>query len=135
LPQNSTHTEEKKNLMAEVRLYVEKRVQLFSLTLAEQLSLIIAHSFQKLIGILLLSGAGFFFWFAVGFYLGELLDSYGLGFLISSIPLFIAGFLFVNKKSKKLTEKIQAELIDKAMKSVETSLNLDMEDENDPDKE
>lgn len=130
MPEKNEHKENQKGLTSEVRLYIEKRVELFTLTLAEQISLVAAHSIQKLIGILLLSGAAFFLWFSLGFFLGELLDSFGLGFLLAALPLLLAGFIFANQKSKKLTEKIQADLIGKVMENFDSKLNSEEEKEN-----
>lgn len=122
MPINSSDKPEEPALTDEIRLYIEKRVQLLTLTLSEQLSEIVAISFQKLIGLLLLAGGVFFIWFAFGFYLGELIGSIGLGFLIVSLPLLIAGYIFMNHKSASLTHRIQGAIISKSMKSVESSL-------------
>jgi hypothetical protein len=128
MSEEQEHRNDSKSLSEDVRLYIEKRVQLFTLRLAEQLSLIVAHSVQKLIGVLILSGAVFFLWFAFGFYLGEILDNFGLGFALSSLPLFILGFIFINRKSKRLTNRIQAELISSVMKNLEASLDINQEE-------
>lgn len=113
--------EEKESLASDIRSYIETRVQLLSLTIAEQISLVVAHSVQKLIGLILLGTALYFICFALGFYLGELLDSYSLGFGIVALPFLIAGFIFINQKSKRLTEKIQADLISKIIQEEESS--------------
>jgi hypothetical protein len=105
----------KKSMTAEVRQYVEKRLELFSLTIAEQVSLILAESFQKVLGLFILSFALFFFWFAVGFWVGELIGSVSAGFAISSIPLFLVGFYLLNRTSKGFTEKVQSQLISKVI--------------------
>ncbi|TVQ65368.1 MAG: hypothetical protein EA360_09805 [Balneolaceae bacterium] len=110
-PESQQKKHEQANLASEVKEYVEKRVQLITLNLAEQFSLAIAHSFQRLIGLLLFSGALFFGWFAAGFYLAELTESNPIGFALAALPLFLISFIFMKSKSKKLTEKIQAEII------------------------
>ncbi len=113
--EDKQQNEEKEHLGSEIRQYIEKRVQLISLTVAEHVSLVIAESFQKLAGILLLSSAVLFVWLALAFFLGEVLDHTAIGFLIASLPLFLAGMIFVNSKSRKITERIQGELIKKVM--------------------
>lgn len=105
----------KKRMTTEVREYVEKRLELFSLTIAEQLSRIMAESFQQVLGMFIVSFALFFFWFAVGFWVGELIGSISAGFAISAIPLFLIGFLLMKKGSKSITEKVQAQLISKVI--------------------
>ena len=118
---NDTHTDpenDARNLTAEVRLYIEKRVELFTLTVAEQVSLIAAQSIQKIIGLLLLAGALFFLWFALGFLVGDWIDNTGLGFLIMSVPLFIAAIIFSKNKSERLTGSIQSDMIQKTLENV-----------------
>ena len=110
------HQEEKKeSLGSDIRSYIETRIELLLLSVAEQISRVIAHSVQKLIGIILLISAVYFICFAVGFYIGDLLGNYSYGFAIVSLPFLLAGIIFINRTSKRLTEKIQAEMISKMM--------------------
>jgi hypothetical protein len=111
---------QKQSLKNDIHEYIEKRIQLITLVIAEQISLIVANSFQRLLGMLFLSGALCFLMFALAIYLGDLLDSLSAGFAIVSIPLLICGLLFFNKKSKKITEKIQAEIIGKVLENIES---------------
>lgn len=113
--------ENKDSLASDIRSYIEARIQLLSLTIAEQISLVVAHSVQKLIGLILLGTALYFICFALGFYLGELLESYSLGFGIVALPFLIAGFIFIKQKSKRLTEMIQADLISKIIQEEDSS--------------
>ncbi len=113
------HTDNRPHLGREIRQYIEKRIQLLSLTLSEQISLVIAQSFQKLAGMLLISSAILFLWLAVAFFLADLFGNTGLGFLVASVPLFIAGFVFINTRSQSLTERIQADLVAKVMEGIE----------------
>ncbi|MDX1591825.1 MAG: phage holin family protein [Balneolaceae bacterium] len=106
------------NLTSEVRLYIEKRIELLTLTIAEQVSLIAAQTIQQIIGLLLLGGAAFFFWFALSFLLGQWIGNIGLGFLIMSVPLFIGAFIFSSRKSKKVTDSIQADILKKTLQGV-----------------
>lgn len=105
----SKHTQ---TLKKDIKEYVEKRVKLFTLTFAEDLSLIIAHGFQRLTGLLMFAGALFFAWFAVAYLISDLIGNLSAGFALSSIPLFLLAAFFMNRKSKSVTEKIQAELIE-----------------------
>ena len=41
------------------------------------------------------------------------MGNYSYGFAIVSLPFLLAGIIFINRKSKRLTEKIQAEMISK----------------------
>ena len=128
--EDSQHnSNEKPGIGDEVRLYVEKRIELFTLTITEQVSAIAAHTIQKIVGILLITGAAFFAWFALGFFMGELLDNNGLGFLISSLPLFLTGYLFLKRKSLALTEKLQSEMISKTMDSLQAGFDVVKQEE------
>ncbi len=133
MEEEGKETDNSKKLRQEIREYIEKRIEFVSINLSEQLSLMIAHSFQRLIGVLLLAMASFFIWFAFGFYLSGLVDSQSAGFAIASLPLFLLGFIFFNKKSKRMTERIQAELIGKVIQNFD-SRNGQQDQENDADK-
>lgn len=116
-------TENKQGLRKDIREYIEKRVELFVITTSEQISLMIAHSFQRFLGFLILAFGIFFLWLALGFYLGELIGNFGAGFAISSLPLLILGFIIFNHKSKRLTEKIQAGLMAKVLENFNSQEN------------
>ncbi|TVQ02045.1 MAG: hypothetical protein EA359_12570 [Balneolaceae bacterium] len=109
--------EDKQDLRKEIREYAEKRVELFVITISEQISLMIAHSFQRFLGFLILAAGFLFVWFALGYLLGELIGSIGGGFAISALPLLIFGFIFSKRKSKRFTEKIQAVLMSKVLEN------------------
>lgn len=120
--QFSNNGNNKRNpITKEVREYVEKRIQLLTLTIAEQVSHIIAESFQRTMGMFVLSFALFFLWFSVGFLLGELFDSLSAGFAVASVPIFILGLVLMRTKSKRLIEKIQAQLISKVLDDLDES--------------
>lgn len=122
MPKTEKHTDESQGLPADIKEYVEKRVQLFTLTLYEKISLILAHSFQQVLGVLFIGGGILFAWFALSYFVGRLVGDTGLGFLISSVPLFIAGFILFNHGFKGITERIQAELMGNIIQ------NLDLEE-------
>lgn len=112
---------EMESLAQELRSYLEKRAQLMMLTISERVSRIIAHSLQKLVGLILLITALYFFCFALGFYLGELLGNFSLGFAAVSIPFLLFGMIFFKHRSRKVTEKIQADIIGKMMVDLDDS--------------
>lgn len=128
MPEQFAKNGKKSNITSDVRQYVEKRVQLLTLNITEQVSRIMAESFQKVLGMFILSFALFFLWFAVGFLLAELIGSFSAGFAIASVPLFIVGFIFLKSKSKTVTEKVQAQLMTSILE------DLDFEKEAEPDK-
>lgn len=133
MAEEGKETDKSKNLRQEIREYIEKRIEFFSINLSERVSLKIAHYFQRLFGFLLLVMAFFFIWFAFGFYLSGLVDSHSAGFALASLPLFLLGFIFFNKISKRVTERIQAELIGKVIQNFE-SRNGQQDQENNGEK-
>lgn len=109
------------SLTEELRSYIEKRVQLLILTITERVSSIIAQSLQKFVGMILLGFALYFICLALGFYLGEILGNYSYGFAIVSIPFILFGFILIKRISKRITEKIQADIIEKMMLDIDES--------------
>lgn len=119
----STDPTSDKNGMAEIAanvgLYIEKWFELFRLKLGEQISLIIAESIQRVIGILMIFGGLFIAWIAFGYFLSDLLDSHSLGFLAASLPLILFGIIFLNFGPKRITRRIQAGILNDMMKSMD----------------
>ncbi len=117
---NDPHTDSGlKSILRDVRLYVEKRLELFTITISEQVASILAESIHRIAGFLILGAGLMIFWFAIGYLLGELLESVWLGFLISSIPLILFGLLFVNLRPKWLTRKIQSDMVEQILNSID----------------
>ncbi|MEX1062142.1 MAG: hypothetical protein WEC12_00950 [Balneolaceae bacterium] len=108
-----------KGISQDVRKFIEKRLELFILTFSEQVTYILAGSIQRVIGILMLGGGFMFAWFALCYYLGTLVDSNALGFLLGSIPLIVAGFTFLKMKPKAVTRKIQAGMVQEVLQSLD----------------
>ncbi len=102
-------------LITDLKEYVEKRIKLFSLSVAEQLSLMMALTIQKFIGVAFFVGAMLFVSFSLAFLIGDLLDSLSAGFAIVSIPMFLLGYIFFRKKSTRFTEHFQAKFIEKTI--------------------
>ncbi len=96
-----------RTITGDLKLYIEKRIELLLLNIGEQYSRWMAESLQKVTGILLLFGASVFLLVALAVYLGELLDSPSLGYVIVSLPLVVTGIFLVYLKPKSFTEKLQ----------------------------
>lgn len=96
-----------KTITNDIKLYVEKRIELLLLNVGEQYSKWIAESIQKAAGLFLVFGAVVFLLVAFAIYLGEVTDRPSLGYVIVSLPLFIVGLLFFYLKPKSLVENLQ----------------------------
>lgn len=113
--QQTDGLKQKVKLGDEIRMYIEKRLELLNLVVAEEIAMLITDGIQQIIGVLLLSAALFFSWLAFAFLLSEWVNSLSGGFALASLPLFLLTLIFIKKRSRYLTEKIQAELIEKAL--------------------
>ena len=125
MPEEKKQTEKKANLQSEIREYIEKRVQLVTINMAEQVTLIVSRGIQQFLGFLILGAAAFFLWFGVGFLIGNWIGSTSGGFAIGSIPLFIFGYIFLKTRSKSITDRIQAELISNLLNNLDTDAETD----------
>ncbi|MDX1637891.1 MAG: phage holin family protein [Balneolaceae bacterium] len=96
-----------KAISSDLKMYVEKRVELLLLNIGEQFARIMAESVQKVTGLLLLSGAVIFLLVALAIYLGTLLDSESLGYVLVSVPLVIIGLLFYYLKPRGMVKQLQ----------------------------
>lgn len=105
-----------KTITADLKLYIEKRVELLLLNIGEQYSRWIAESIQRLTGIFLVFGAVVFLLVALAIYIGDLLGSQSLGYILVSVPLLVAGIFLFNLKPKSMVANLQqhfeAELIE-----------------------
>lgn len=105
-----------KTITNDIKLYVEKRLELLLLNVGEQYSRWIAQSIQKATGLFLLFGAVVFLLIALAIYLGELTGNPSLGYVIVSVPFFVFGILFYYLKPKSMVETLQrhfeSELVD-----------------------
>jgi len=118
---DSSHTDAGlKGLTNDVRRYIEIRFELFALTLGEQVSFILADTMQRLIGVLMLAFGLLIAWFALSFYISDLVNSRSLGFLFSSLPLILSGLIFLKVKPKFITRAIQAGIIQEVMLSFDS---------------
>lgn len=97
----------------DLKVYVENRLKLFSITISEQVSAVIAASIQKMMALFLLLAGMLILWMALGFYIGGLVGQTSLGFLIASAPLLIAGFVLYHFRFATIEGKIQADILNK----------------------
>jgi hypothetical protein len=105
-----------KSISTDIQAYIEKRLELFTLTASEQLSTVIADSAVKLVGILFLAFGGLIIWFALAYTLADLLDSNPLGFLLAAAPLLLIGIIFIKLELKSLKRKIKAGFVMEVLK-------------------
>lgn len=117
-----------KTISNDLKLYVEKRIELLLLSVGEQYSKWIAKSILKATGLFLVFGALVFLLVALAIYLGEVTGIPSLGYVIVSLPLLIVGVLFFYVKPKSLVDNLQryfeAELLEALIENGESDKKL-----------
>lgn len=108
-----------RNITADLKLYIEKRIELVMLNAGEHLSGWMAASIQRATGALLLLGGVCFLFVALAIYLGNVLENESLGYLLVSVPLLLVGLLFVSLKPEGLFDKIQQRFESEVIKAIE----------------
>lgn len=98
-----------KHITLDLKRYVEKRIELIVINIGEQYARWIAESIQKIAGLIFLFSALVFLLIALALYLGALLGSRSLGFVLVSIPFLICGYLFFNLKPASISRKLRTE--------------------------
>lgn len=98
-----------KHITGDLKRYAEKRLELMVINIGEQYARWIAESIQRITGMVFLFGGLMFLMVALAFYIGALLNSISLGFIIASIPLFIVGYLFFNLIPESISENLRAD--------------------------
>ncbi|MEL7834236.1 phage holin family protein [Fodinibius sp. Rm-B-1B1-1] len=108
-----------RTITADLKLYLEKRIELTMLNLGELVSGLMAASVQRGIGVFLLLGGVCFLLFALAIYLGDVLSSRSLGYVLVSLPLLLVGLMFLYLKPNSVFEQIQQRFEDEVLKSIE----------------
>lgn len=99
-----------KNISTDVKRYLEKRFELFVITAGEHYSEVAAKLVQKGAGLFLLAIAFIFLLIALAEFVGALIKSQSLGYVIVSIPLIIVGVLLFKLKPQSFNKKVQIEM-------------------------
>jgi hypothetical protein len=106
-------------ITSDLKLYLEKRIELTMLNIGEVISGLMAASVQRGIGVFLLLGGLCFLLFALAIYLGDILGSQSLGYVIVSLPLLLIGGLFMYLKPKSVFKQLQHRFENEVIKSIE----------------
>ncbi len=107
-----------RSITADLKLYIEKRLELMMLNTGEQISGWMAASVYRAAGVLLLLGGVCFLLVALAIYLGDLLGNESLGYVLVSLPLLLAGSLFVYLKPERLFERLQESFESEVIKAI-----------------
>ncbi|HYW36245.1 MAG TPA: phage holin family protein [Balneolaceae bacterium] len=97
-----------KYISADLKRYIENRVKLATLKVVEKVSRYAAESIQKVLGLIFLFSAFVCLLVALALFIGTLLHSVSLGFVVVSGPFLIGGFSLFKMRPKSLRKKIQS---------------------------
>jgi hypothetical protein len=108
-----------RTISADLKLYFEKRLELVMLNTGEYVSGWMAASILKVAGALLLLVGVCFLLVALAIYLGSLLGSESLGYVVVSLPMLIAGLLFIYLKPKGVFKQLQQHFEAEVIEAIE----------------
>lgn len=91
-----------KRLPGELRMMLEKRLELMALDISEGMSVVVSRILFVIFGGMVLSIALLFLLMSLSYFLGQLLGNIALGYMVTAIPLFIIGILLFNKKPRSV---------------------------------
>jgi len=107
-----------RSITADLKLYIEKRLELVMLNAGEQISGWMAASVYRAAGVLFLLVGVCFLLVALAIYLGDVLGNESLGYVLVSLPLLLAGSLFVYLKPKGLFDRLQQSFESEVIKAI-----------------
>lgn len=108
-----------KHVTHELKEYVEKRMELTILNISGGITYWVGRSVQSLVGYTILGLGLVFALIALSFFLGDLVGEQWAGFAIVSTPIIIAGLILVVMKPKSMVKKIQDQMLDELLTSLE----------------
>lgn len=110
------------NLYTKVRDYAETSIELYKLQAIDATGSIISNLVTRILFILVLATFLFFFNLSLGFYIGKLLDSYYLGFLIVSTFYLLIGVILYFMRHKWIKNPIN-DLVLSKLQTLGTPIN------------
>lgn len=112
-----------KHITAELKEYVETRLELVFLNIGDRITYLIGQSIQSLLGFTILAIGLIFGMTALAIYLGELLDERWAGYAIVGTPFLILGLIFIFSKPRFITRRIQNQILSELMAAFEEDLD------------
>jgi hypothetical protein len=118
--------EDVQHITSEIKKYVENKVKLTILNIAEQLSKTIADSTGKIAAGFFLFIGFIFLLVALGLFVGHLLHNMVLGFLVASGPCLFAGLFIYMFAPTILARKMQNQIVEKVIKDIDLKSGSDV---------
>lgn len=121
-----------KKLPAELKKLMEKRIELFSLEIGERISRLITNALYRVVGVIFLSLGMILVLFAAANFVGELLNSDGLGFIVVAAPILILGLLFATLRPRFMVTATRNRMLQQFMTGLGEQIGKSGEKENPP---
>ena len=108
-----------KALKAQILEYIELKTELARLSVTEYVAKVASYIFAAIVGIIIISLVFLSIFIAISFFIGQLVNSYGLGFLISAViySLMLWYFSTVGRR------KVQNYMIKKILEQTDITSN------------
>lgn len=100
------------SLKGDLKLYIEKRLELLALGSGERFATLMSQSVHRITGFVLLAIGGIFALVGLSIYLGTLLGEPWMGYLIVAAPLLLIGLFFVNLRPKSLNRRMKRRMVE-----------------------
>lgn len=110
-------------LPGEFKALIEKRIELFTLETGERISRLIANAIYRFTGILFISLGLILILFAASNFIGSLLDSDGLGFVIVATPILLIGLLLFYRRPRTMVIATRDKMLHQFMKDFSEQLS------------
>jgi hypothetical protein len=101
-----------RKLPSDLQRLVEKRLQLFALTVSDAISDAMTRILFTVMAFLIFGVVLLLVVFAVSFYLGALFNDLPLGFLVTAMPLLLIGVLLVLRKPDRVYMNTRRHILD-----------------------
>jgi pilus assembly protein TadC len=105
-----------KALKAQILEYIELKTELTRLSLIEYVAKVASFIFAAIVGIIIISLVFLSIFIAISFFIGQLVHSYGLGFLISAVIYLLILWYFATIGRRK----VQNYMIKKILEQTDT---------------
>jgi uncharacterized membrane protein YqjE len=109
-------SERLKRLPSEVRIIVEKRIELAMLDVGEKLSATSGKAVTSLLMLLLVGFAFLFLFIAIALFLGDVLRNPAGGFMLVAVFLFVTAFFSWRLLPNLIERKVKNSLLDTILK-------------------
>ena len=114
-----------KQVSNELKDYVETRIELLILNLSDKGTLWLGDLIQQTFHLVILGTGLLFGLIALGFYLGELLNSMPAGFGIIGGFLFLVGLILILSKPKNISRKIQSQIMHDVIEALDAKKDIE----------